>query len=127
MKVLGIDIGGSAFKAAPVDTKTGKLLAERFRVPISNPCSRAEGLAAAKQIAAHFKWKGRIGVGFPGIVHDGRISLVGNLGPEWEFQNGSRIFSRATGCAVSVANDADVAGVAEMRFGAGQGREGTVL
>ena len=127
MKVLGIDIGGSSFKAAPVDTKTGRLLAERFRVPISSPCPRAEGLAAARQIVAHFKWKGRVGIGFPAIVHDGQIDVVGNLGSEWEHQNGVRIFSKATGCKVGLANDADAAGLAEMRFGAGKGRTGTVL
>lgn len=127
MKILGIDIGGSAFKAAPVDTKTGRLLAERFRVAISSPCPRAEGLAAARRIAEHFKWKGRVGIGFPGIVSDGRIGAVGNLGAEWENQNGVRIFSRATGCQTGLANDADAAGLAEMRFGAGRGREGTVL
>lgn len=127
MKVLGIDIGGSSFKAAPVDVKTGRLLAERFRVPVSSPCSRAEGLAAARQIVAHFKWKGRIGVGFPGIILGERIDVVGNLGEEWEKQNGVRIFSKATGCKVALANDADAAGLAEMRFGAGKGRDGTVL
>lgn len=127
MKVLGIDIGGSALKAAPVDTKTGRLLAERFRVAISSPCPKAEGLAAARTIAAHFRWKGRIGIGFPGIVSAGRIGAVGNLGAEWEGQNGNLIFSRATRCRVGLVNDADAAGLAEMRFGAGRGREGTVL
>lgn len=127
MKVLGIDIGGSSFKAAPVDTKTGRLLAERFRVPVSSPCSRGEGLAAARQIVQHFEWKGRVGIGFPAIVQEGHIGAVGNLGPEWEQQNGTKIFSKATGCKVALANDADAAGLAEMRFGAGKGREGTVL
>lgn len=127
MKVLGIDIGGSSFKAAPVDTKTGRLLAERFRVPVSSPCSRGEGLAAARQIVQHFKWKGRVGIGFPAIVQEGHIGVVGNLGSEWEQQNGTRIFAKATGCRVAIANDADAAGLAEMRFGAGKGREGTVL
>lgn len=127
MKVLGIDIGGSSFKAAPVDLKTGKLLAERFRVAIESPCPRDEGLAAAHQIVRHFKWKGRVGIGFPGIIRDGRIGAVGNLGDEWQGQNGARIFAKATGCPVALANDADAAGLAEMRFGAGKGCEGTVL
>lgn len=127
MKVLGIDIGGSSFKAAPVDIKTGRLLAERFRVPVASPCPRGEGLAAARQIVTHFKWKGRIGIGFPGIILGERIDAVGNLGDEWEKQNGVKIFSKATGCKVSVVNDADAAGLAEMRFGAGKGRDGTVL
>jgi polyphosphate glucokinase len=127
MKILGIDIGGSALKAAPVDTKAGRLLAERFRVPISSPCPPAEGLAAARQIAEHFRWKGRIGVGFPGIIQGGRIGAVGNLGEAWEGRNGASLFTRATGCRTSIVNDADAAGMAEMRFGAGRGRKGTVL
>lgn len=127
MKALGIDIGGSSFKAAPVDLKTGRLLAERFRVPLPSPCGRAEGLAAAREIVRHFRWRGRVGIGFPGIVRDGRFGAVGNLGEEWPGQNGRAIFSRATGCRVGVMNDADAAGLAEMRFGAGRGRGGSVL
>jgi polyphosphate glucokinase len=127
MKVLGIDIGGSAFKGAPVDTKTGRLLAERHRVEIKSPCTLKEGLAAAREITRHFKWKGPVGLGFPGIVQNGRIGAVGNLGKEWENQNGAVIFRRATGCRVRLLNDADAAGLAEMQFGAGRGRQDTVL
>src|SRR6185295_13554328 len=100
MKVLGIDIGGSALKGAPVDTRTGRLLAERHRVEIKSPCSLKEGLAAAREIARHFKWKGPVGVGFPGIIKAGRIGAVGNLGLVWENQNGMALFRRATGCRV---------------------------
>lgn len=127
MKVLGIDIGGSAFKGAPVDLRTGQLLAERHRVEIPSPCPRAAGLAAAREIARHFHWKGPIGIGFPGIVLGDRIDAVGNLGDVWERQNGAALFGRATGCKVSLANDADAAGLAEMRYGAGRDQCGTVL
>jgi polyphosphate glucokinase len=127
MKVLGIDIGGSAFKGAPVDTTTGRLLAERHRVEIKSPCSLKEGLAAARAIARHFKWKGPVGLGFPGIIKAGRIGAVGNLGPVWENQNGVALFRRATGGRVRLINDADAAGLAEMGFGAARGRKGTVL
>ena len=127
MKVLGIDIGGSALKGAPVDTKTGRLLAERHRVEIKSPCSLKEGLAAAREIARHFKWKGPVGLGFPGIIKAGRIGAVGNLGRVWENQNGVALFRRATGCRVQLLNDADAAGLAEMAFGSGRGRTGTVL
>jgi polyphosphate glucokinase len=127
MKILGIDIGGSAFKGAPVDTKTGRLLAERHRVPIDSPCPTRQGLAAAREIARHFHWKGPIGIGFPGIVQGDRIGAVGNLGTNWQNKNGAALFGRATGCRVSLANDADAAGLAEMRFGAGRGQGGTVL
>lgn len=127
MKVLGIDIGGSALKGAPVDTKTGRLLAERHRVEIKSPCTLREGMAAAREITRHFKWKGPVGLGFPGVIQDGRIGEVGNLGDVWVGRNGAALFRRATGCRVRLINDADAAGLAEMRFGAGRGRQGTVI
>ncbi len=127
MKVLGIDIGGSALKGAPVDTKTGRLLAERYRVEIKSPCSLKEGLAAAREITRHFKWKGPVGIGFPGIIKAGHIGAVGNLGKVWENKNGAALFRRATGCRVQLLNDADAAGLAEVAFGVGRGRPGTVL
>ncbi|MBL9213989.1 MAG: ROK family protein [Opitutaceae bacterium] len=127
MKVLGIDIGGSAFKGAPVDTKTGRLLAERHRVEITSPCPTAEGLAAAREIARHFQWRGPVGIGFPGIVLGDRSGPVGNLGKNWEGLNLAARFNRATGGDTHVCNDADAAGLAEMKFGAGRGFPGSVL
>ncbi|MFZ5494536.1 MAG: polyphosphate--glucose phosphotransferase [Verrucomicrobiota bacterium] len=127
MKVLGIDIGGSAFKGAPVDITTGRLLAERHRVEIKSPCPLREGLAAARAITEHFNWKGPVGIGFPGIIEDGRIGEVGNLGDVWVGRNGAALFRRATGCRVRLLNDADAAGLAEMQFGRGRGKRGTVI
>ena len=127
MKILGIDIGGSAFKGAPVDTRTGRLVAERFRVEIDSPCPTAQGLAAARAIARHFQWQGPVGVGFPAIIKDGRIGAVGNLGHHWERLDGAARFGQATGGEARVLNDADAAGLAEMKFGAGRGEQGTVL
>lgn len=127
MKILGIDIGGSAFKGAPVNTKTGRLLAERLRVEVDSPCSTAQGLAAARKIARHFDWHGPVGIGFPSIIKDGRIGAVGNLGHNWENKNGAALFSKATGGKARLLNDADAAGLAEMKFGAGKGERGSVL
>jgi len=127
MKVLGIDIGGSAFKGAPVDLKTGRLLAERHRVEIASPCPLRDGLAAARAIVQHFNWKGPVGLGFPGIIEQGKIGAVGNLGDAWVGQNGASIFRRATGCPVRLVNDADAAGLAEVRFGRGRNQPGTVI
>lgn len=127
MKVLGIDIGGSAFKGAPVDTKTGRLLAERHRVEIKSPCTVREGLAAAQEIVRHFNWKGPVGIGFPGIIEQGHIGEVGNLGDAWVGQNGAAIFHRITRCPVRLINDADAAGLAEMQFGVGRGKKGAVI
>jgi polyphosphate glucokinase len=127
MKVLGIDIGGSAFKGAPVDTKTGRLLAERHRVEVDSPCPTVQGLAAAREIARHFNWTGPVGIGFPGIILGEKIGAVGNLGANWENKNGAALFGRAIGGKVQLHNDADAAGLAEMKFGAGRGEQGTVL
>ena len=127
MKVLGIDIGGSAFKGAPVDTKTGRLLAERHRVEVDAPCPTAQGLAAVREIVQHFNWKGPVGIGFPGIIKGDHIRAVGNLGENWAYLNGAALFGRATGGKVRLFNDADAAGLAEMKFGAGRGKKGTIL
>ncbi|MDI1318947.1 MAG: ROK family protein [bacterium] len=127
MIVLGIDVGGSAFKGAPVNTKTGRLLGERHRVEIDSPCPTAQGLAAARAIARHFDWRGPVGVGFPSVILGNQIGVVGNLGRNWEHQNGAALFGRATGGKVKLFNDADAAGLAEMKFGAGKGQQGSVL
>jgi polyphosphate glucokinase len=127
MIVLGIDVGGSAFKGAPVNTKTGRLLGERHRIEIDSPCPTAQGLAAARAIARHFQWHGPVGVGFPSVILDDHIGVVGNLGKNWEKKNGAVLFSRATGGRAKLFNDADAAGLAEMKFGAGKGQMGSVL
>ncbi len=127
MKVLGIDIGGSAFKGAPVDTEVGKLLNERLRIETQPFCQLKDGAAAVHYIAKHFKWKGPIGIGFPGVIRKGHIGAVGNLGDHWVGQNGQALFSEATGCKVRLINDAAAAGRAEMAFGAGRGRKDAVL
>lgn len=126
-KILGIDVGGSAFKGAPVETKTGRMLADRHRVEVEAPCPIPHGLAAVGEIVRHFKWKGPVGIGFPGTVRDGRIGYTGNLGANWDGKDGPKIFCRATGRPVRLLNDADAAGLAEMRFGAGKGEPGVVL
>jgi polyphosphate glucokinase len=127
MKVLGIDIGGSAFKGAPVETKTGRLLAERCRIEVDSPCPTTQGVAAVRAIVRHFHWRGPVSLGFPGIIKAGRIGAVGNLGRNWVGKDGAAIFGRATGRRVRLMNDADAAGLAEMKFGAGRGEPGTVL
>jgi len=127
MKALGIDIGGSALKGAPVDTVTGQLLAERHRVPTPEALSPRQMGRAAAEIAAHFEWRGPIGIGFPGVVHGGRILTAANLDARFVGCDAGKLFAQATGCAVRITNDAAAAALAEMRFGAGRGFMGKVL
>lgn len=127
MNVLGIDIGGSAVKAAPVDTKTGKLLDERFRIATHERVSPKKMAAIVAQQVKHFKWKGPIGVGFPGVIHGSTAATSANLDKDFIGCDLGALFTEATGLPVSVVNDADAAGVAEMRFGAGRKERGTVL
>lgn len=128
MKVLGIDIGGSALKGAPVDTHSGKLLAERHRIPTPEPLSPAQMARAVAELAAHFKWRGDIGIGFPGVVEDSsRIMSAANLHPRFVGADGRTLFGKATGSRVAMINDAAAAGLAEMQFGAGRDFSGKAL
>jgi len=127
MKVLGIDIGGSALKGAPVDTATGRLLAERFRVATPDRLTPARMAQVAAEIAGHFRWRGPIGIGFPGVIHGSRILTAANLHPRFIGADGGKLFARATRCRVALTNDAAAAALAEMKFGAGRGFRGKVL
>jgi polyphosphate glucokinase len=127
MKALGIDIGGSALKGAPVDLTTGKLLAERVRVDTPEPLTPAQTARAAAEIVAKFRWRGPVGIGFPGVIHGPRILTSANLDKAFIGCDGQKLFSRAIGRPVGLINDAAAAGLAEMKFGAGRGFLGKAL
>ncbi len=123
MKVsLGIDIGGSGIKGALVDTKRGKMVTDRYRIPTPRPATPDAVIATIEKIKKHFKYNGPIGLGFPGIVIDGVIYSAVNIHDQWYKFPAEREIAKATGCEVLLRNDADVAGFAEMRFGAGKER-----
>ena len=127
MKVLGIDIGGSAIKGAPVDTRTGRLLAERHRIEVDSNTTPAAMGKAARAIADHFRWRGPIGMGFPGVIEGARIRTSANLHPRFINCDGVKVFGKATGRRVRLINDAAAAALAELRFGAGRGFMGKTL
>ena len=127
MHALGIDIGGSGIKAAPVDTDTGKLLAPRQKITTPRPRAPDALADVVKQLNTAFSWSGPVGITFPGVVTDGEIRTAANLDPAWIGVDAGELFGKATGNQVRVLNDADAAGVAEMTFGAGVGQHGTVL
>jgi len=127
MHALGIDIGGSGIKAAPVDVTTGKLLADRLKVDTPRPPLPDQVANQVKELTTAFNWSGLVGITFPGVVIDGVTRTAANLDPAWIGLNTAEFLAKAVGNPVRVLNDADAAGVAEMTFGAGLGEQGTVL
>ena len=127
MHALGIDIGGSGIKGAPVDVTTGKLLADRQKIETPRPAKPDAVADVVKKLVTSFSWSGPIGITFPGVVTDGVTRTAANLDPSWIGTDAGALFGRAAGNPVRVLNDADAAGVAEMKFGAGVGEDGTVL
>jgi polyphosphate glucokinase len=128
MAVLGIDIGGSGIKGAPVDTEKGEFTADRFRIPTPSPGNPEQVIEVIRRIVDHFEWEGKIGAGFPGVVQRGVVKTAANVSAEWVDQDLAGMIQEATGCQAVALNDADAAGLAEMRFGIGQAyAEGYVL
>lgn len=127
MEILGIDVGGSGIKGAPVDTDTGELLASRYRIPTPEKSKPDPVAAVVGAIVEHFEWRGPIGCGFPAVIRGGVSYTAANIHKKWIGTNVAHLFSNVTSCPVYVLNDADAAGMAEMTFGAGRDRMGAVL
>jgi polyphosphate glucokinase len=127
MHALGIDIGGSGMKAAPVDVATGKFVTDRLKIATPRPAVPDAVGDVVKQLTTSFSWSGPVGITFPGVVTDGVTRTAANLDRKWIGVDAAALFGRATGSEVRVLNDADAAGVAEMTFGAGVAQKGTVL
>ncbi len=127
MRILGVDIGGSGIKGAPVDTKAGQMLTDRYRIPTPEGARPKDVAKVVNQIAENFDWHGPIGCGFPAVIQHGVARTAANVSDEWIDTDIAALLASMTGCPVRVLNDADVAGIAEMRFGAGRGRDGLVM
>jgi polyphosphate glucokinase len=139
MTALGIDIGGSGIKGALVDLAVGRLLGDRFRVETPQPAAVDGIVAAVAAVADHFGVAGpgggtgsegvieHIGVTFPGVVVAGATRTAANLDPSWLEAPAEGLFAAALGRPVTVLNDADAAGIAEVAFGAGRGQSGVTL
>jgi polyphosphate glucokinase len=127
MQALGIDIGGTGIKAAPVDLTTGKLLAERQKINTPHPAIPDAVADIVRQLTQSFNWSGPIGITFPGVVVSGVTRTAHNLDHSWIDLDGQALLAKAAGQDVRLMNDADAAGVAEMTFGAGRGEPGTML
>ncbi len=127
MDVYGIDVGGSGIKGAPVDTQTGKLVAERIRVMTPRPATPEAIVATAVEVVRRSGWDGPVGCGFPAVVKDGVVRTAANIDEAAIGFDLQGRLEQELGNPVRVINDADAAGLAEMRWGAGRGIEGVVL
>lgn len=127
MEILGIDIGGSGIKGAIVDTATGELKYERIRLVTPQPATPEAVAQTLKELVDQIGYKGPIGCGFPARVINGEVLTAANIDKSWINVKVEDLFSKVTGQKVFVANDADVAGLAELTFGAVKDYKGPVL
>ncbi len=125
--ILGIDIGASGIKGAPVDTQKGRLIEERHRITTPQPATPERIAETVTALVRHFGWQSTIGIGFPAVVQQGIVRTASNIDRSWIGCDARALFSDATGCDVQVVNDADAAGLAEMLFGAGRNQRGVAL
>jgi polyphosphate glucokinase len=124
---LGIDVGGTGVKGNIVDTTSGELVADRVRIETPHPATpEAVADTVAAVVEAH-AWDGPVGITLPSVVKDGVAYTAANIDPSWPGTNALTLFGERLGRRdVHVLNDADAAGLAEVRFGAGQGVPGVV-
>lgn len=124
---FGIDIGGSGMKAAIVDTTTGALTTERFRIDTPQPATPHAMAVVVQALVAEHAWTGTVGCAFPAVVRNGIVGSAANIDSSWLDVDADKVFTDALGAEVHMINDADAAGLAEMRFGVGTGVSGVVM
>lgn len=124
---MGIDVGASGIKGAVVDIETGQLLNDRLRLETPDPATPEAMAATFAELVRLHNWNGLVGCGFPSIIKEGVAYSAANISEKWIGTNVVELLSIASGCPVEVLNDADAAGLAEMRFGLGKGEMGVVL
>ncbi|HEY9329956.1 MAG TPA: ROK family protein [Streptomyces sp.] len=127
MEIFGVDIGGSGIKGAPVDLDRGDLAQERHKVLTPHPATPEDVAGCVAEVVGHFDWQGPVGITFPGVVTSGLTRTAANVDKGWIDLDARTLLGDKLGLPVTVLNDADAAGIAEMTFGAGRGRKGTVI
>ncbi len=126
-QIFGVDVGGSGIKGAPVDLVRGTLTTERVRIPTPQPATPDAVFDTIEEVLGQAEWEGPVGVCVPAVVVDGVAWTAANIDPSWIGTDAATELSKRCGSTVTVINDADAAGVAEMRYGAGQGIRGVVI
>ncbi len=129
MTAIGIDIGGTSIKVAPVDLEAGRLLRTTHRSATPRPATPDALVDVVADLVGELPAQPTtVGVGFPGVVRDGIVSTAANLDPSWVGQDVASLLADRLDCPkVAVMNDADAAGLAEMRFGSGRDTPGVVV
>ena len=127
MNVFGLDVGGSGIKGAPVSVSTGELLAQRVRIKTPQPATPEAIVATAVGVVRRSGWDGPVGCGFPAVIKAGVVRTAANIDKAAIGFDLQGRLEDELGTPVSVINDGDAAGLAEMRWGAGRDEEGVVL
>jgi polyphosphate glucokinase len=125
--LLGIDIGGTGIKGAPVDLVKGTLAADRLRIPTPEGGSPGDVAKVVAEIVSHFDTTGPVGCTFPAVMHHGVALTAANVDKSWIGTDAEALFEGEADRPFVVINDADAAGVAEMEFGVGEGKRGTTV
>jgi polyphosphate glucokinase len=124
---FGVDIGGSGIKGCRVDLDTGELVGERVRIDTPQPSTPDAVYAVVSQVVGEFDWTGTVGVTFPGVMKSGVAHTAANVDKSWIGTDVDAGLEALIPGAVHTLNDADAAGLAEMRYGAGRDKAGVVL
>lgn len=127
MNILGIDIGGTGVKGALVSVETGELTSERVRIETPKPATPEAVIGVIQQIVQMVNYQGPMGVGYPGVILEGRTMTAANLDAGWIGFAAADAILATTGCPAALINDADAAGLAEVRYGAGRDVPGVVM
>ena len=125
--LLGVDVGGSSIKLAPVDVERGSLAGALETLPLPQPSTPTAVIEAVLSSGSARLTQGPLGLGFPSVIKAGRALTAAHVHPSWIGADAGSLLQCASGRPCTVLNDADAAGIAEMRFGAGRGLEGAVF
>ncbi len=127
-EILGIDVGGTGIKGAIVDTEKGVFITDKIKYGTPQPSTPESVMVVINQMIEDFNWKGKpFGCGFPAIIKNNTCFSAANIDDGWLMKDLQTFFFEHTDSQVTFVNDADAAAVAEMRFGKGLGRNGTVI
>ncbi|AWB81775.1 polyphosphate glucokinase [Corynebacterium yudongzhengii] len=127
-KALGIDVGGSGIKGAIVDLKTGEFFTDRHKIATPHASTPDAVATVITAIVEHFEWEGPVGITLPAVVRDEIVTTAANIDKSWIGTNVATLFARhLPEREVSVLNDADAAGLAEVEFGHPKAGEGAVV